>query len=98
MSEDKAKAREIGARLQQARLEKALRQIDVATGLGVSERSIQAYEHGETVPHRFRDELEGILGRPAEWLFDGERARRVPRDQEERLRSIEARLDKLEGR
>ena len=95
---DVARARAIGGRLKEARKAVGLKQVDVAEQLGVSERTIQAYEQGETIPHRFRGKLEAILENPASWLFDGERTPRGSQAQEQRLRDIEARLDRLENR
>lgn len=64
--------REIGVRLRQARDEAGLLQKDLAEKLGVSERSISAYEQGEVVPFRHMRDLEKILDRPVEWFLRGE--------------------------
>lgn len=69
------KERAIGQRIAQARVEAGgMAQRELADLLGVSERSVQAYEAGEVVPYRYFKELERILGRPMAWLLHGEDA------------------------
>ena len=72
-AKDPEKAREIGARITQARQEAGgMKQRELAELLGVSERSIQAYEQGETTPYRFGNDLERVFGRPPSWFWDGQ--------------------------
>lgn len=40
--------------------------------IGVSERSIIAYEKGDVIPFRFFAKLEEATGKPASWLLHGE--------------------------
>jgi transcriptional regulator with XRE-family HTH domain len=49
-------------------------QRELADLLGVTERSIQAYEQGETIPYRYGAKLESALGRPVAWFWYGEQA------------------------
>lgn len=42
--------------------------------IGVTERSIAAYEVGDVIPYRFLKELERVLGVQAAWLLHGEDA------------------------
>jgi transcriptional regulator with XRE-family HTH domain len=89
---------EVGARIEQARKESGgLTQRELAERLGVSERSVQAYESGEVVPYRFIRQLEELLGRPAEWILHGVEPRDDPSNAVAELRQhIDSRLDKLE--
>jgi transcriptional regulator with XRE-family HTH domain len=49
-------------------------QRELADLLGVTERSIQAYEQGEVIPYRFVRQLESALGKPAAWFLHGDDA------------------------
>lgn len=74
---DVKKAKEIGARIKTARLEMGgMSQRELGDMLGVTERSIQAYEQGEVVPYRFGAALESALGRPVAWFWYGDEALR----------------------
>lgn len=82
---------EVGRRIAQARKEfdgKGMKQRELADLLGVSERSVAAYESGEVIPYRFIRELEQYLGRPAAWILHGTNV--VDRDEQmfEILREI----------
>lgn len=68
------RAVEVGRRIAQARKEfdgRGMTQKDLADLLGVSERSVAAYEGGEVIPYRFIRKLEECLERPAAWFLHG---------------------------
>jgi len=56
-------AQTVGQRIIAARNELGMRQIDLAELVGVSERSIQAYENDEVVPYRKMNDLSRVLGK-----------------------------------
>lgn len=85
-------AREVGARIVSARKEKLLTQVELAEIVGVSQRSMQAYEVGETVPYRKIREIARVLERPVEYFLYGEAAFVAP---EERLESMEKTIQRL---
>lgn len=65
----------IGTRITQARLEQGgMSQAELAALLGLSERSIQAYETGEVIPYRQMRDLERVLKKPVAWFLHGEAA------------------------
>jgi transcriptional regulator with XRE-family HTH domain len=65
----------IGERLKKARLEAGgMSQRELGELLGVTERSIQSYEQGVTVPYRFGAKLTEALGVPVSWLWYGDAA------------------------
>ena len=67
------KAIEIGMRIAEARREAGgMSQRELADLIGVSERSVQAYEQGEVIPWRYVATLESVLGRPTAWILHGE--------------------------
>lgn len=83
MAKDEQKAKEIGSRIQQARREAGgMTQRELGDLLGVTERSIAAYEAGEVVPYRFLRELERILGVEAAWILHGEDVVRTQESQQ----------------
>lgn len=87
------KATEIGLRIIQARQELGgMKQEELADLIGVSTRSMQAYESGEVVPYRKMRDLERILQRPMAWILHGDEA---VVGQDEQLTRIEAKLDHL---
>lgn len=45
--------------------------------IGVTERSVAAYESGDVIPYRFLRDLERVLGVEAAWLLHGEDAVRT---------------------
>jgi transcriptional regulator with XRE-family HTH domain len=64
-------------------------QRELADLLGVTGRSIQAYEQGEVIPYRFVRQLESALGRPAAWFLHGDAAVNVRDEQyDEILREL----------
>ena len=68
-----SRAEEVGKRIKQARLENdGMKQRELADLLGVSERSVIAYESGEVIPYRFMRDLERLLGKSAAWILHGE--------------------------
>lgn len=87
-------AREIGARIAQARREAGLTQEQLAEIAPFSQRSLQDYERGLVIPYRQMRELAKLLGKPVEWFLHGE-----PEDEAtivERLDSIDERLELIE--
>ena len=70
----------VGKRLILARNERGMRQIDVAEIIGVTDRSIQAYENDEVIPYRFVNQLSGVLGKSVAWILHGEEAAKEPGD------------------
>jgi len=73
MKKDPKKAQEIGSRIAQARKETGgMTQRELAELIGVTERSIAAYEAGDVVPYRFLRDLERVLGVEAAWLLHGD--------------------------
>lgn len=88
------KGREIGSRIAEARRESGgMSQTELGELVGVTIRSVQAWESGEVIPYRYLRQLESALGKPAAWFLHGEEAV-VGRD--EATRDILARLDKLQ--
>jgi len=95
------KAIEIGGRISEARHENGMTQRELADLLGLSERSVAAYEIGEVVPYRYLKDLERALGRPAAWYLHGEDAM-VGRDEQlseilRRLAEIQSALRQLQA-
>ena len=62
---------EIGRRIAQARRDRGLTQKQLAELTGVKERSVQAWEQGETNPYRRMRALERVLELPGSWLLRG---------------------------
>lgn len=89
MRKNRVKAREIGARIAERRRFLGMTQRELAEPVGVSERSIQAYEQGETIPGMcYVEQLEKALGCTWYWLYYG---RETPlRGNEENLLQIMA--------
>lgn len=86
MAHNKDLAREIGLRIKQARKEAGgMTQRELAEILGVTERSVAAYEQGLTVPYRFGGKLEEALGRPVAWFWYGEEAMLAKDEQFEQI-------------
>ena len=71
-----------------------MRQQEVADYLGVSIRSIHAYESGEVVPYRNMKRLEQLFGRPIAWFLHGEDAIKAPA--EEQMLELVDRIKNLE--
>lgn len=66
-------AQEIGLRIAQGRMEQGrMSQRELADLIGVSERSVQAYEAGEVIPYRYMKVLETALDKPMAWILHGE--------------------------
>lgn len=69
------RSKEIGERIAQARREAdGMTQRELADLLGVTERSVAAYESGDVIPYRFMRQLEEILQMSASWFLYGEEA------------------------
>jgi transcriptional regulator with XRE-family HTH domain len=72
---DPKRAREIGKRIAQARLEAGgMSQVELADLLEVSERSVSAYENGEVIPYRHMRKLEQLLNKPIAFFLFGKEA------------------------
>jgi transcriptional regulator with XRE-family HTH domain len=65
-------AREVGARIAQARNERGLTQEQLAEIASFSKRSLQDYEGGITIPYRQLRELGQLLNKPTEWFLYGD--------------------------
>lgn len=88
------KGREVGQRIALARHEaQGMSQRELGELVGVTERSVQAWEAGEVIPYRYLRDLEHALARPAAWFLHGDDAV-VGHD--EATREILHRLDRLE--
>lgn len=97
------KAKEIGARIAQARNEAGgMTQAELAHLVSLSERSVQAHEAGEVIPYRFLREYERVLGKPAAWFLHGEAAvlgsSEEHRDLVERLEKLQRSVDAMARR
>jgi PAS domain S-box-containing protein len=66
-----AQAAEVGARIAEARRHAGLTQQSFAAQLGVTRRSIQAYESGAVVPYKRLDQIGELLDRAPSWLLEG---------------------------
>jgi transcriptional regulator with XRE-family HTH domain len=93
-------AKEIGARIGQARREAGLTQEQLAEMAPFSYRSLQDYERGLTIPYRQLRDISKLLGRPVEWFLRGdigEEPSVLARLDEvlERMGELERRLDVL---
>jgi transcriptional regulator with XRE-family HTH domain len=86
------RGREIGRRIALARREAdGMTQRELADLLGVTERSVAAYEAGDVIPYRFMRQLENLLNRPASWILYGEQQQ--PAD--EAIMRLTERVEKL---
>lgn len=83
-------AKEIGARIAQARNERGLSQEELADiASGFSKRSLQDYEGGVTIPYKHFRELSRLLKKPEEWFLYGDEKQEAPdAPSDERLREI----------
>lgn len=99
---DEARAKEIGQRLALARREAdGMTQRELADLIGVTERSVAAYEAGDVIPYRFMRQLESLLNRPASWILYGEEQGAESKGQariEERLDEILALLREMQSK
>lgn len=85
------KAVEIGQRIAQARREMGIMtQEELAQLIGVSPRSMQAYELGEVIPYKQMKDLETVLERPIGWILHGEDAVQARDQQIEMLLEVAA--------
>ena len=92
---DSKKGAEIGARIAEARAEAGgMTQRELGELIGVSERSIHAYETGEVIPYRQLRDLERALGKDAAWLLHGEEAYDA---RDKQFDEILKRLEAVEG-
>jgi transcriptional regulator with XRE-family HTH domain len=88
---DEFAAREVGARIAQARLERGLTQEQLAAISSFSKRALQDYEAGIRVPYLHLRELNSLLGPPVKWFLHGERSA----VDDDRLDRLEERLDQV---
>lgn len=94
--QEQARAAEIGARIALARREAdGMTQRELADLLGVTERSVAAYESGEVIPYRFMRQLEQLLNRPANWLLYGEQPSDGDGDLRQEFADLKASVDEL---
>lgn len=76
-TDTKIRAKAIGKRIAQARLEAGgMSQRELAELIGVTERSVSAYEAGDVVPYRFLSKIEEALQRDKAWILYGDEAMR----------------------
>ena len=99
-TDHKARAREIGKRIGQARREAGgMTQDELAALIKVAPRTMQAYEQGEIIPYKQLRSLEHYLNRPAAWFLHGDDAIQAPDAKHDEvmamLRTIDAKLDGL---
>lgn len=65
--------REIGQRIRQARLEASgMTQRELGEQVGVTERSVAAWERGQVIPYRHMEALTSVLGVSSQWILHGE--------------------------
>ena len=86
-------AAEVGERIIQARTEfktGKLTQEELAELVGVSQRSMQAYETGETVPYRKMREIADVLEVSTSWLLHGEEE-----NTDSEIEALERKIDDL---
>jgi transcriptional regulator with XRE-family HTH domain len=93
------KAIEIGKRIAEARHEAGgMTQQELAELVGVSVRSIAAWELGDVIPYRHLKELERAMGVDAAWILHGEESTDVrDRQLEEISRKLDEILRRLDG-
>lgn len=87
-------AKEIGARIAQARREAGLTQEQLAEMAPFSARSLQDYERGAVIPYRQMRDLARLLDRPVEWFLRGEKEDEP--ELLEMLGAVSAKLDALD--
>jgi transcriptional regulator with XRE-family HTH domain len=93
------KAIEIGKRIAEARREAGgMTQQELGELVGVSVRSIAAWELGDVIPYRHLKELERATGFDAAWILHGEEATDVrDRQLDEISRKLDEILRRLDG-
>jgi transcriptional regulator with XRE-family HTH domain len=93
------KAIEIGKRIAEARHEAGgMTQQELGELVGVSVRSIAAWELGDVIPYRHLKELERATGVDAAWLLHGEESTDLrDRQLEEISRKLDEILRRLDG-
>ena len=88
-------AREIGARIKQARKERGLTQEELAELCDVSTRALQTWEGGAVTPYRHFKDLARLLQRQEEWFLYGDPP--APAEDAE-LGEVKDRLERIESR
>jgi transcriptional regulator with XRE-family HTH domain len=93
------KAVEIGKRIAEARKEAGgMTQEELGELVGVSVRSIAAWELGDVIPYRHLKELEHATGVAAAWLLHGEESTDIrDRQLDEISRKLDEILRRLDG-
>lgn len=71
MRKDPERAEMVGERIALSRHEVAMTQKELAEKVGVSERSVQDWEQGRTMPLNWMDELAALFGVSKSWLYYG---------------------------
>jgi transcriptional regulator with XRE-family HTH domain len=71
---DRLPTETVGQRLVYARLKEGMGQEELALLVGVTTRSLSAYENDSVVPYRYIRELAEILRVPMGWILHGEEA------------------------
>lgn len=99
--EENQYALEVARRIAQARKEAdGMTQRELADLLGVTERSVAAYESGEVIPYRFMRDLERFLNRPVGWFLHGDASVGSEHDQQfeillKEIKKLQAEVRKL---
>jgi transcriptional regulator with XRE-family HTH domain len=81
-------AREIGQRIALARNETGgMTQEELSELVGVTSRSVQLWESGDTIPYKRLSRIAEVLGRPVGWFLHGN-----DDDEDDRLSRLEEQL------
>ena len=91
--EEAAKMLAIGRRIAQARIERGMRQRELAEYLDVGERSVQAYEQGENRSYTSLPDIAEALGKPLAWFHAGDA---VFEARDEQFTDLQQRMVKVE--
>lgn len=89
LSDPPTYAEEVGRRIVQARKERGMTQVELAQKVGVSQRSAQAWENGETIPYRKMKLIARVVKKSPEWILHGDEVT------EDKLSAIERQLDEV---
>jgi transcriptional regulator with XRE-family HTH domain len=88
----------IGERIATARDENGgMTQQELADAVGVTMRSVQAYEAGDTVPWKHMQKIADVLGRSIPWLIHGGNDR-VSQEVAERIEAAAGKLEEAARR
>jgi transcriptional regulator with XRE-family HTH domain len=93
-TDNNIRASEIGKRIAQSRREMdGMTQRELGDLVGVTERSVAAWELGEVIPYRHIRRLEAVLAKPAAWLLYGDEG--APVDIQQQLNDVKAQLEEV---